>query len=269
MLTFCNCEYMTCHKLPSPNTACKHWLNNRIRNAECRKCSLTGHWRGLDTTVYEQSTCFFSLQLHLRLFNQQDCSLHGKMIFYLACLNSVTDCELSLFFFSTNIQIDGVNTSQFHPKKKVSERCKAWTEPFYKHSHSLCWWRSKLRTSWKASSFSTPREEQLGEQWFEERNMRENLITVSSLEGTPHCPTPSQFLVFFHPITTSDFSSYPGDTTPQGSNASSLLSAGTRHQIWTVISPRWETGRAAGRQKDVQGGRCFQDLPVAWWVERF
>lgn len=84
--------------------------------------------------------------------------------------------------------------------------------------------------------------------------------------GTLHTALPLLrfFFSFFHPVTTSDFSFYPGDTTPQGSNASSLLSTGTRHQTWDVISPRLETGRAAGREKDVQGGRCFQDLPVAW-----
>lgn len=91
--------------------------------------------------------------------------------------------------------------------------------------------------------------------------MRVKLITInsfSSLGGavlsllsypcsTLSCP----FSGFFHTVTTSACSPCPGDTTPQGSKATPLLSAGTRHHTWAVTSPRLEKGRAAQRQKDV------------------
>lgn len=171
-------------------------------------------------------------------------------------------------FFSPQ-QIDDVNTRQFYPKKKVSERGKAWTKPFYKviaplgeeassglpGSHQA--YEHPGKNSCETSDLRKERWEKNSLQW----------TTPSSLGDTPHCPTPSQF--YFRVVTTSDCSTYPGDTMPQGSNASPLLSAGTKHQTWAVISPKLEKDRAAGRQKDVQGGRCFQDLPVAWWVERF
>lgn len=75
-----------------------------------------------------------------------------------------------------------MNTSQFHPKQKVSERGKAWTKPLYRHSDSPSWWRRKLRISWKPSSLSTPREEQLWDQWFEERKVRLKLIKINNYQ---------------------------------------------------------------------------------------
>lgn len=109
-------------------------------------------------------------------------------------------------------------------------------------------------------------EEQLWDQRAEERQVRGKPMTVK-YQFPWGCSTALP-LFTLHPMTTRDSSAELGRMGLAWWHHDMKFKC-IRHQTLAAISPKLENGRAARSQRDIQGGGCFQDLPVAWWVEGF